>query len=121
MIAQTSNERLDELNARAQAIRLEHGELGAETLSVLGRPYALHPGDEVQSRRTITHPYHGHVRNGTTAHIADIDPDAHTISLQLADEHEVTLDRDQVARAGLCRHRYDPAGDQRSARGVRAA
>jgi conjugative relaxase-like TrwC/TraI family protein len=101
VIAQTSNEHLDELNARAQAIRHQHGHLGPETLPVPGRPYALHPGDEVQIRRTIPHPDHGQLRNGTTAQIADIDSGNHTVTLQLADEHKVTLDREQVARADL--------------------
>ncbi len=46
VIAQTSNERLDELNARAQAIRIERGELGDDSVPVPGRPYRLYPGDE---------------------------------------------------------------------------
>jgi hypothetical protein len=64
VIAQTSNEHLDELNARAQAIRIQHGQLGPETLPVPGRPYAVRPGDEIQIRRTIFHPEHGQLRNG---------------------------------------------------------
>jgi conjugative relaxase-like TrwC/TraI family protein len=101
VIAQTSNDHLDELNARAQAIPHQHGELGPESLSVPGRPYELHPRDEVQIRRTIRHPGHGQLRNGTTAQIADIDPAAHTLTLRLADGHEVTLEREQAARADL--------------------
>jgi hypothetical protein len=101
VIAQTSNEHLDELNARAQAIRIQHGQLGREAIPVPSQPYALHPGDEVQIRRTIPHPDHGHLRNGTTAHIATIDPDAHTVTLQLADEQKVTLDPAQAALADL--------------------
>jgi conjugative relaxase-like TrwC/TraI family protein len=101
VIAQTSNEHLDELNARGQAIRHQHGQLGPEALPVPGRPYALHPGDEIQIRRTIRHPDHGHLRNGTTAHIASIDTDAHTVTLQLADGDELTLDGGQAARADL--------------------
>jgi hypothetical protein len=101
VISQTSNEHLDELNARAQAIRIQHGQLGPEALPVPGRPYALHPSDEIQIRRTIPHPDHGQLRNGTTAHIADIDPDNHTVTLQLADEQKVTFDAGQVARADL--------------------
>jgi conjugative relaxase-like TrwC/TraI family protein len=96
VIAQTSNEHLDELNARAQAIRRQHHELGRETLPIPGRPYALHPGDEIQIRRTIRRPDHGQLRNGTIAHIGDIDPDNHTVTLQLADEQNVTLDRGQA-------------------------
>jgi conjugative relaxase-like TrwC/TraI family protein len=105
VIAQTSNEHLDELNARAQAIRLEHNQLGPDALPVPGRPYELHPGDEVQIRRTIPHPGHGHghgqLRNGTTAQITTIDPDTNTIGLRLADGQEVELDGEQAARADL--------------------
>jgi hypothetical protein len=101
VIAQTSNEHLDELNAHAQAIRIQHSELGPEGLPVPGRPYALHPNDEVQIRRTIPHPEHEPLRNGTTARVAGIDADARTVSLALANEQKVTLDRVQVARADL--------------------
>ncbi len=55
VIAQTSNEHLDELNARAQAIRHQHGQLGHEHVRVPGRPYDLHAGDHVQVRHTIHH------------------------------------------------------------------
>jgi len=72
VLAQTSNDHLDELNARYQAIRHQHSELGTDTIPAPGRPYSLHPGDEVQVRRTINHPDHGPLRNGTTALIRDI-------------------------------------------------
>ena len=79
----------------------QHGQLGPETLPVPGRPYALHPSDQVQIRRTIAHPEHGQLRNGTIALVANIDPDAHTVSLRLADRRTVTLDSEQSARADL--------------------
>jgi conjugative relaxase-like TrwC/TraI family protein len=101
VIAQTSNEHLDELNARAQAIRIQHGQLGREAFPVPGRPYALHPGDEIQIRRTIPHPDHGQLRNGTSAHIAAIDRDAGSVDLRLADGEAVTLDGEQAALADL--------------------
>jgi hypothetical protein len=97
----SEGEHLDELNARAQAIRHQHGQLGRETLPVTGRPYALHPRDEVQIRRTIPHPEHGQLRNGTIAQIAAIDPDGHTVSLRLADGQTLSLDREQTTRADL--------------------
>ena len=56
VIAQTSNDRLDELNARAQAIRHQHGQLGADSLSLPGRPYPLRAGDPIQLRASILHP-----------------------------------------------------------------
>jgi conjugative relaxase-like TrwC/TraI family protein len=101
VLAQTSNDHLDELNARYQAIRHQHGELGATTIPAPGRPYTLHPADQVQIRRTINHPDHGPLRNGTTALIRDIDPDAQTIGLALPDGQPVTLSVDQADAAQL--------------------
>jgi ATP-dependent exoDNAse (exonuclease V) alpha subunit len=101
VIAQTSNEHLDQLNARAQAIRRQDGQLGPESLPVPGRPYALHPNDDVQIRRTISHPEHGQLRNGTSAIVTAIDTDMRSVRLRMADGREVSLDREQAARADL--------------------
>jgi len=101
VLAQTSNDHLDELNARYQAIRHQHGELGTDTIPAPGRPYNLHPGDEVQIRRTINHPDHGPLRNGTTALIRDIDPDAQSIGVALPTGQPVNLSIDQADAAQL--------------------
>jgi hypothetical protein len=101
VIAQTSNEHLDELNARAQAIRRQHGQLGEDGSDVPGRPYQLHPGDLIQVRHTIRHPDHGQLPNGTTAVIADVDPDAGLLDLRLGDGTELRLDEQQLADADL--------------------
>ena len=56
---------------------------------------------EIQIRRTTPHPDYGPLRNGTTAQV-DRDrcrrPDS---TLQLADGHTITLDREQADRADL--------------------
>ena len=101
VIAQTSNEHLDQLNARAQAIRHQAGELGADSIPVPGRPYQLHTGDEIQIRRSIHHPLHGHLRNGATAQIIHINPDTERLKLELADGHHITLDGPQIDQADL--------------------
>jgi conjugative relaxase-like TrwC/TraI family protein len=101
VIAQTTNEHLDELNARAQAIRHQAGELGHHSLPLTGRPYHLHPGDHIQIRRTIPHPHHGQLRNGTRATIHHIHPANQTATLQFADGQTATLDRDQLDRAQI--------------------
>jgi conjugative relaxase-like TrwC/TraI family protein len=101
VIAQTSNEHLDELNARAQAIRQQHEQLGDEAIGVPGRPYRLHPGDEVQIRRTINHPEHDQLRNGTAGQVAAVDEDAGELVLELPNGHWVVLDERQSARADL--------------------
>jgi conjugative relaxase-like TrwC/TraI family protein len=101
VLAQTSNDHLDELNARYQAIRQQHGELGHDAFPVPGRPYGVHAGDQVQIRRTTNHPDHGPLRNGTTAIIRAVDSDAQTIDLTLASGTPVTLGSGQAAAAQL--------------------
>ena len=100
VIAQTSNEHLDELNARAQAIRRQHGEMGDEPVPLPGRPYELHAGDQVQVRRTIQHDRR-HLRNGTTAVIASVDPESGGLDLRLADGTELHLHQREIAQADL--------------------
>jgi ATP-dependent exoDNAse (exonuclease V) alpha subunit len=87
VIAQTSNEHLDALNARAQAIRVQAGELGEREVALSARPYGLRSGDEVQIRHPVTHPQLGRVSNGTTAHIlsVDVDPGGGQATLAFSD------------------------------------
>lgn len=101
VITQTSNDHLDQLNARAQAIRAQHGELGEESIEAPGRPYRLHPGDQVQIRHTIQHPDRGHLRNGTSAHVTQVDPRAGELELKLADGTRLQLAEQQIADADL--------------------
>jgi hypothetical protein len=101
VLAQTSNDHLDELNARYQAIRHQHGELGGDSIPAPGRPYTLHPGDQVQVRRTINHRDHGPLRNGTTALLRDIDTEAQTIEVALPSGQPVNLSIQQADAAQL--------------------
>ena len=101
VLAQTSNDHLDELNARYQAIRAQHGELGTDTIPAPGRPYSFHPGDQIQIRHTINRPDHGPLRNGITALVRDIDPDAQTIGLALPTGQHVKLSSEQADAAQL--------------------
>ncbi len=101
IIAQSTNEHLDELNARAQAIRHQAGELGHEALDLDARPYRLYPGDEVQIRHTIHHDEHGALRNGTTGRIADVDREGDEATLRLSDGRQLTLDRVQINQADV--------------------
>jgi conjugative relaxase-like TrwC/TraI family protein len=101
VIAQTSNDHLDALNARAQAIRVQAGELGEDGLPIPGRPYELREGDLVQARRTIQHPDHGPLRNGTAAQIAAVDADARTLELRLDEDTLIMLTEQQAADADL--------------------
>jgi conjugative relaxase-like TrwC/TraI family protein len=101
VIAQTSNEHLDALNARAQAIRKQAGQLGDDSLPTPGRPYQLHAGDHVQIRHTTHHPDHGPLRNGTTAQITAVHPRTRALKLELADGSQLELDEPQATDADL--------------------
>jgi conjugative relaxase-like TrwC/TraI family protein len=100
VITQTSNEHLDELNAYAQALRARDRQLGYNTFKLPGRPYELRAGDDVQVRHTATLPS-GHVRNGTTATITEINPRAGQLSITLADGSALAMDREQAEQADL--------------------
>jgi hypothetical protein len=100
VIAQTSNEHLDALNARAQAIhhQTDGGDDGAG-VAVPGRPYRLQVGDPVQIRRSFT-PDDGQsspVRNGATGHVTHVNPDADRVTLTLGEDRVVNLDSDELA------------------------
>jgi conjugative relaxase-like TrwC/TraI family protein len=101
VIAQASNEHLDALNARAQAIRRESGELGGDSLPIPGRPYEVREGDLVQIRRTIEHPEREALRNGTAGEIATVNLDARAFDLRLGDDVVVRLTEQQAADAEL--------------------
>ena len=105
VIAQTSNEQLDALNARAQAIRAEHGELGAEGVPVSQRPYSLHAGDEVVVRAPVRDEDIGAVRNGTRAVVIDVDSERERAGLRLSDARETSWGREQID-AGQVRLAY---------------
>jgi conjugative relaxase-like TrwC/TraI family protein len=99
IIAQTSNDHLDELNAHAQALRLQDGELGEASLTLAGRPYRLHEGDHIQVRHTVNLPDHGVLRNGTMATTSTVDTAAGTAGLQLSSGEVVRVNQDQLDQA----------------------
>lgn len=101
VISQTTNEHLDQLNARAQAIRHQAGELGHEAAAVPGRPYRLHPGDDVQIRRTVHHDELGALRNGTTAQVTDVTRGGDSLTLRLSDGRGVSIERPQIDQADI--------------------
>ena len=93
VVAETSNEQLDALNARAQAIRLQEGEIGADSVPLTGRPYGLRGGDDIVVRAPIQHPDLGSIRNGVSGHVLDVDAEAGTATLRLSDGREAVFDR----------------------------
>jgi ATP-dependent exoDNAse (exonuclease V) alpha subunit len=104
VVAETSNEQLDALNARAQAIRAQQGELGRDGVPMRGRPYALRQGDQIVVRAPIQHEQLGPVRNGTGGEVTKVDVDNAYATLRLGDGREgrfgqALLDAGQVRLA----------------------
>ena len=102
IVVQTSNAHLDQLNARAQAIRIQAGELGDQGVAVPGRPYQLRASDQVQVRRTL--PADGDrrvLRNGTGAEVTDVNVEEGRIAFLLDSGDTVELDIDEVEAADL--------------------
>ena len=85
VVIQTSNEQLDGLNARAQALRAQDGDLGEQEVALAGRPYGLYAGDEIVLRAASTHPELGAVRNGTRGRVLDVADDEQTATVVLSE------------------------------------
>jgi conjugative relaxase-like TrwC/TraI family protein len=105
VIAETSNEQLDALNARAQAIRLQDGELGTAGVWLTGRPYGLRAGDEVVVRAPVQHPDLGSIRNGVSGQVIAVDAELGTATLRLSDGRAASFNRD-LLDAGQVRLAY---------------
>ena len=99
VVAQTSNEHLDALNARAQAIRAQAGDLGDHEIPLAGRPYGLRAGDEIQIRHPVAHPDLGRVSNGTAGQVTDVAANGQSARLRLSDGREAVFDRELLDQA----------------------
>lgn len=114
VVVQTSNEQLDGLNARAQALRVQDNELGEPQVALAGRPYGLYAGDEIVLRAASVHPQLGAVRNGTRGRVLDVAEDGQHATVALSDGREARWDRGQLdaasARLGYVSHTWPAQG-----------
>jgi hypothetical protein len=115
VVVQTSNEQLDGLNARAQALRVQDGLLtGERSIALAGRPYGLRAGDEVVLRAASVHPQLGAVRNGTRGRVLNVAGDQQTAVLEFADGRQATWERSQLdaasARLAYVSHTFPAQG-----------
>jgi len=115
VVVQTSNEALDELNARAQALRAQDGLLGGEpAVPLAGRPYGLRAGDELVLRAACRHPELGAVRNGTRGEVIDVADDGQSATVRLSDGRQASWERGQLdaasARLAYVSHTFPAQG-----------
>ncbi len=111
LIADASNQEIDRLNARAQHLRAQRGELGHQEIPLPGVHYGLREGDLIAF--TTQHRPSGQprVENGTRGHVSAIHEQSVTITLdgsqrkiQLASEHLDSL------RLAYAQHVYRQQG-----------
>jgi conjugative relaxase-like TrwC/TraI family protein len=93
LIADASNQEIDRLNARAQHLRAERGELGHHDIALPGVHYGLREGDLIAFTAQHRPPGQPRVENGTRGQVSTIHERGVTIMLdgskrkvQLADE-----------------------------------
>jgi len=114
VVIQTSNEQLDGLNARAQALRAQDNELGDQAVALEGRPYGLYAGDEIVLRAASAHPQLGAVRNGTRGQVLVVADGEQHATIVLADGREARWDRGQLdaasVRLGYVTHTFPAQG-----------
>ena len=82
LIADASNKEIDRLNARAQHLRAQRGELGPDELPLASVHYGLRQGDHVAFIAQHRPPGQARVENGTRGEVTDISRDR-TVTLAL--------------------------------------
>ncbi|MDQ2761493.1 MAG: AAA family ATPase [Actinomycetota bacterium] len=115
VVVQTSNEVLDGLNARAQALRAQDGLVAGEhAVALQGRPYGLYAGDEIVLRAASVHPELGAVANGTRGQVLAVDENEQHATVRFADGRQAGWERAQLdaasARLGYVTHTFPAQG-----------
>lgn len=112
LMSDASNTEIDRMNARAQHLRAERGELGEQEVELPHVPYALREGDRVAF--TAQHHPDGErrVENGTRGEIIDVDPDEQRVSIRTDGAREVTVSGDDLenVRLSYAQHVYRQQG-----------
>ena len=111
LIADASNREIDRLNARAQHLRAERGELGGEEIELPGVHYGLREGDLVAFTAQHRPPGESRVENGTRGEIVGLDGRGVTIALD-GSAREVQLGGEQLdsLRLAYAQHVYRQQG-----------
>jgi conjugative relaxase-like TrwC/TraI family protein len=113
MLTDASNVELDRINARAQELRAEAGEIGAHQVELPERPYGLAAGDEVIFTAAMYPPGRERVENGTLGTVLDANGDSElTIRTVGAGSRELRVDAREFAdlRLSYAQHVYKAQG-----------
>ena len=111
LIADASNVEIDRLNARAQHLRAERGELGETELPLPNRHYGLREGDLVTFTAQHREPGAARVENGARGEVTTIREQGLTVTLDGSDR-QVRLAREDLEnlRLAYAQHVYRQQG-----------
>lgn len=112
LIADASNTEIDRLNARAQHLRAQRGELGPHELPLDAVHYRLREGDHIAFIAQHRPPGQARVENGTRGEITRIDQDG-TVSLTIdGSGRRLQIDRNdaETLRLAYAQHVYRQQG-----------
>ncbi len=112
LIADASNQEIDRLNARAQHLRAERGDLGPREVSLPHLHYGLREGDLIAFTAQHRPPGQARLENGTRGQVTHIDEhDGLTITLDGSDRRVGLAGEDlQSLRLGYAQHVYRQQG-----------
>ena len=111
LIADASNREIDRLNARAQHLRDERGELGEAKVPLHSVHYGLREGDRVAFIAQHYESGHPRVENGTRGEVTHVEDDRVMVTLD-GSARQVTLAGEDVEalRLGYAHHIYRQQG-----------
>ena len=112
MITDASNVEVDRLNARAQHLRAERGELGQAEVQLPHKHYGLREGDRIVFTAQHREPGQPRVENGSRGQVTDINHDRGvTVALDIS-ERQVTIAGEDLEslRLGYAQHIHGQQG-----------
>jgi hypothetical protein len=111
-MSDASNIEIDRMNARAQHLRAERGELGEQEIELPDVPYRLREGDEVAFIAQHHPDGERRVENGARGEITSIDTDRQQVSVLTDDARQVIVGGDALEslRLSYAQHIYRKIG-----------
>jgi ATP-dependent exoDNAse (exonuclease V) alpha subunit len=111
LIADASNQEIDRLNARAQHLRAQHGELGHSEAQLPNIHYSIRDGDLVAFAQQHRPPGQPRVENGARGEVIAVHERGATIALDGSDRrvHVAQTDLDSI-RLAYAQHVYRQQG-----------
>ncbi len=112
LMSDASTGEIDRMNARAQHLRAERGELGEQEVSLPGVAYGVREGDRVAFVAQHRPEGERRVENGTRGEIVAVDVDQQRVSVLTDGAREVTLAGEELEnlRLAYAQHLYRQQG-----------